>query len=122
MRYLPLLLPLAFLKAAEVPDNQALIQKAIASAEAGHCNEAVPQLARLLNQIAVPDLKRKAGMAGVRCSMALNDAAHATAFLAYLNRQFPHDPAILYLSTHVYSDLSVRASNDLLATAPSSAE
>jgi len=67
-------------------------------------------------------MKRRVGIAGVRCGMTLNNAAQAVSFLVWLNQQFPHDPAVLYLSTHVYSDLSVRASNELLATAPGSAE
>jgi tetratricopeptide (TPR) repeat protein len=122
-RYLIVLLCLAsFSKAQTPPAPPSLVEKAISSANTGHCPEAVPQLARSLTQITDPDLKRRAGVAGVKCSMALNDTAHALTFLGWLNRQFPRDPSVLYLSTHVYSDLSVRASNELLATSPSSAE
>src|SRR5207248_2166510 len=61
-----------------------------------------------------------AGIAGVRCGMTMNDAATALAYLTWLNQQFPRDPAVLYLSTHVYSDLSIRSSQELLFTAPGS--
>jgi tetratricopeptide (TPR) repeat protein len=89
-------------------------------AETGHCQEALPQLKRILPQVSDVTLKRRIGGAGVRCAMTINDAGTAVTFLAWLNREFPHDPAILYLSSHVYSDLSLRASNELLMTAPGS--
>lgn len=93
---------------------------AIKLAESGHCQEAVPQLKRALGHVEDADLKRRIGSAGVRCSMAINDAGTAVSFLVWLNREFPHDPAVLYLSSHVYSDLSIRASNELLTAAPGS--
>jgi len=77
-------------------------------------------LKRMLGQVTDATLKRRMGTAGVRCAMTLNDAGTAVSFLAWLNREFPHDAAILYLSSHVYSDLSIRASNELLTTAPGS--
>jgi len=52
--------------------------------------------------------------------MSANDASRAVTFLVWLNKEFPHDPALLYLASHVYSDLSIRASNELLSTAPGS--
>ena len=36
-----------------------------------------------------------------------------------LNREFPNDPEVLYLATHLFSDLSIRASQQLLYAAPS---
>jgi len=44
----------------------------------------------------------------------------AEAFLQFLNHEFPHDPEVLYLSVHTYSDLSSRAAADLASTAPMS--
>jgi tetratricopeptide (TPR) repeat protein len=91
-------------------------------AETGHCREALPKLQKELLQIQDKDLKKRAGFAGVRCGMSLNDPAAALSFLTALSRDFPRDPAVLYLATHVYSDLSIRASEELLYTAPGSAE
>jgi tetratricopeptide (TPR) repeat protein len=102
------------------PAPSAVAQKAVSLADSGHCQEALPQLIRLEGHIQESELKRKAGLAGVKCSMAANDASRAVSFLVRLNQEFPHDPAILYLSSHVYSDLSLRASNELLSTAPAS--
>jgi Tfp pilus assembly protein PilF len=102
------------------PAPPAVAQKVVSLADSGHCQEALPQLIKLEGHIQGNELKRKAGLAGVKCSMAANDASHAVSFLVRLNQEFPHDPAVLYLSSHVYSDLSLRASNELLSTAPAS--
>jgi tetratricopeptide (TPR) repeat protein len=61
-------------------------------------------------------------MAGVRCAMTLNSPADATRFLDFLNREFPRDPEILFLAVHVYSDLSIRSSEELLYTNPGSSQ
>ena len=37
-----------------------------------------------------------------------------------LNREFPHDPDVLYSTTHFYSELASRAAQELAATAPTS--
>jgi tetratricopeptide (TPR) repeat protein len=102
------------------PQNTA--QNAVALAHTGHCAAALPQLTKALGHVQDNDLKRKVGLAGVKCSMAANDASRAVSFLVWLNHEFPHDAEILYLSSRVYSDLSVRASNELLATNPGSPE
>ncbi len=67
-----------------------------------------------------PDLKRQLGHAGVRCAMSYNQAGDAARFIEYLQHEFPHDPEILFLAVHLYSDLSIRASQELLYTNPSS--
>ena len=59
-------------------------------------------------------------MDGVRCAMTMNMPDEAVDFLGTLSREFPHDPEVLYFSTHAYSDLSIRASQELVYTAPSS--
>lgn len=106
--------------AQPAPPSSAALLQALKLAETGHCREALPQLSKAPGHVTAPDLKRRVGSAGVRCAMDLNDATQAVSFLLWLNREFPHDPAILYLSSHVYSDLSLRASNELLTTAPGS--
>ena len=122
-----LVLSLPFSSAAQPPAKSAATpaaaaQRAATLAETGRCRDALPLLRKALGRIDDGELKRRVGVAGVRCSMTANDAGLAVTFLSYLNREFPHDPAVLYLSSHVYSDLSIRASNELLATAPGSAE
>ncbi len=91
-----------------------------ALAEAGRCREAIPQLKKELPQVTNPDRKRAAGLAGVRCAMGLNQPEEAVDFIRVLTRDFPQDPEVLYQAVHVYSDLSLKASQDLLVKAPSS--
>jgi tetratricopeptide (TPR) repeat protein len=52
--------------------------------------------------------------------MSAGQPEEAIDFIRRLTRDFPHDPEVLYLSAHVYSDLSIRASQELLFKAPSS--
>lgn len=101
------------------PDASAA-RKGVGLAESGRCAEALPLLVKSVRRLADKDLKRAAGFAGVRCAMSLNRADEAQDFIRGLMREYPRDPEVLYLATHVYSDLSIRASEQLLFTAPSS--
>ncbi len=105
-----------------VTSAKAAAEHAATLADTGHCREALPQLSKAIGHVQDNDLKRKVGVAGVKCGMAANDAGRTVSFLIWLNREFPRDPEILYLSSHVYSDLSIRASNELLTTAPGSTQ
>jgi tetratricopeptide (TPR) repeat protein len=64
-------------------------------------------------------LKYKTLMATARCAMALEQTETAVQALLRLNHEFPHDPDVLYTSTHFYSQLAAQASQELAATAPS---
>jgi len=66
------------------------------------------------------DLKYRAAMATARCAMSLGQPETAVTALFLLNREFPHDPEVLYITTHYYGELAARASQELAATAPSS--
>jgi len=94
-------------------------ERAVSLAQSGHCKEALPLLKQTTSQ-ADKDLKRSAGFAGVRCAMLADQPDAAQDFLRFLNREFPHDPEVLYLSVHTYSDLSSRAAAELATTAPKS--
>ncbi len=89
-------------------------------AESGQCQEALPYLIKDTPRITDPQLKRTVEADGLRCTMALDQENDALDFLRRLKRDFPSDPEVLYLSVHVYSDLSTRASQKLLVTAPAS--
>ena len=67
-----------------------------------------------------PPLKRTAEADGLKCAMSLDQEDAALDFLRRLRRDFPQDPEVLYLAVHVYSDLSTRASQRLLMSAPAS--
>jgi tetratricopeptide (TPR) repeat protein len=103
--------------------DQSAAERATELAEQGKCAEAMPLIHQALEQdtqIQDRDLKRRMGAAGVRCAMMLNHQGAATTLLAWLEEQFPHDPEILFMATHVYSDLSARSSKELMDAAPDS--
>jgi tetratricopeptide (TPR) repeat protein len=89
-------------------------------AESGRCQEAIPLLLKDARLISDSELKRTAEADGLRCAMALNQEEGALDFLRLLKRDFPKDPEVLYLTVHVYSDLSTLASQRLLMSAPTS--
>jgi Tfp pilus assembly protein PilF len=87
-------------------------------AEGGHCTEALPLLVRAHP----PDkaLQKRVGLAGVRCATVMQQTASLQEFLLTLSKEFPHDPEVLYVLTHAYSDLSTRSAQALAQTAPDS--
>ena len=107
-------------KKAAAPDPLASARHGIELAEAGMCNQALPVLTKSISHLADKDLKKRAGFDGIRCAMALNQMDPALEFVRVLNRDFRGDPEVLYLTVHVFSDLSIRASQALLFTAPGS--
>jgi len=105
-------------KAGRAANPTAAAERAISLATAGRCAEAIPELKRAMRSVTDSDLKKKAGLAGVRCAMTHNLPADAVDLLQLLRRDFPRDPEVLYQATHAYSDLSALASQDLLREAP----
>ncbi len=109
-------------KPAAAADSSLAAERGAKLAETGHCAEAMPLLKRSFPLTTDKDLKLKLGFDAVRCAMTLNQGDVAVDFLRSLNRQFPRAPEVLYLTVHIYSDLSLRASQELAETAPSSNE
>ena len=101
-------------------DDSTAAKLALSLAEHGNCKEALPALRKATAHLADKELKRKASLATVRCAMSLDRADAALEAIQKLNREFPHDPEVLYITTHAYSDLSTRASLELARTAPNS--
>ena len=104
----------------QAPSGDAGAQKALALVAGGHCQEALPLLKRSIGHVSDKDLERRTGVAGVRCSMTLDQTVDTARFLDWMNHDFPHDPEFLYLAVHAYSDLSIRASQELMYMAPTS--
>jgi tetratricopeptide (TPR) repeat protein len=105
---------------APSPADAQAAKRAISLAEHGNCKDALPVLRKVTSHLVDKDLKRTAGLAQVRCAMTMGRGDAASDALQMLNRDFPHDPEVLYVTTHAYSDLATRASLDLLQSAPSS--
>src|ERR1700756_3837189 len=90
-------------------------------AETGHCAKVLPSLRKTLRQhLADKELQRRIGLDGVRCAMTLNQPEEALNFLQVLSFEFPHDPEVLYVTVHAFSDLSTRSAQQLAREAPSS--
>jgi len=66
------------------------------------------------------ETRKRAGVAGLRCSLTLDDRDSTVDFIRMLNKQFAGDPDVLFVLVHAYSDLSTRTAQDLGRTAPQS--
>jgi len=95
-------------------------EKAIALAEQGRCKEALPTLRRIVASAGPLDSRRTAGIAGLRCSMTIDNLDSTLDFAKLLEHQFPNDPEILFVLVHTYSDLSSRTAQELGRNAPNS--
>ena len=95
-------------------------EKAIDLAQQGRCKEALPALKRGLSGPGAADMKKQAGIMGLRCALGIDDRESAAEFLRQLQKNFPKDPDVLFVVVHGYSDLSSRAAQDLGRFAPES--
>jgi tetratricopeptide (TPR) repeat protein len=102
------------------PSAAPTVEQAIDLAAKGRCQEALPVLKKSAAHLPDKDLKYRVAMATVRCAMSLDQAETAVTTLLLLNREFPHDPQVLYITTHYYGQLASRAAQELAVTAPSS--
>jgi tetratricopeptide (TPR) repeat protein len=101
-------------------DSSSSAQRGLNLAEQGRCQEALPILKKAAPVTSDKQLKMKVGLATVRCGLALNRTETVVSALLWLNRDYPSDPDVLYVTTHAFSDLSTRSSLDLLKAAPNS--
>jgi tetratricopeptide (TPR) repeat protein len=100
--------------------TQARAYLGISLSETGQCVEALPYLKKDLIRVGDREVRRNVGLAGIKCAVALARLDEAVDFIRALNRDFSADPEVLYQAAHVYSDLSTKASMDLLNKSPSS--
>lgn len=95
-------------------------QEAITLAEEGHCRESISALRKAMVAQLPAETRKRAGVLGVRCALAIDDRSATLSFISSLNRDFGQDPDVLYVIVHAYSDLSTRTAQDLARTAPQS--
>ena len=103
-------------------DASSAAQRGIRLVDEGRCQEALPVLKKATPLTSDKQLKIKAGLAMVRCGLQSNQTEAAVNALLWLNREFPTDPDVLYVTTHAFSDLSTRAALQLATTAPLSTQ
>jgi tetratricopeptide (TPR) repeat protein len=102
------------------PSREPSVQQAIEWVESGRCSEALRVLKKSLPRVLDKQVKYHAEMAMVRCAMAVDDEETATETLLHLKRDSPNDPEVLYIATHYFSELGMKASQELEAAAPNS--
>lgn len=102
------------------PDAASSAQHGIDLASTGDCKNALPVLKKAIPHVVDKQLKYSSMMASVRCAMSMNDVQTAVDDLLRLNREYRSDPEVLYVTTHFFSELADRASQELAAMAPTS--
>ena len=102
--------------------NIASAEQGLGLASQGRCREALPVLKKAEAQNPPKGVRYNLLMATARCAMSVERTEAAVQALLELNRDFAHDPEVLYITTHFYSELAARASQDLASTAPASAQ
>ena len=108
-----------------VRSSEQAVEHAIDLAAKGRCQEALPSLKPVISrpparQESGKQLEYRASMAAAKCAMSLNQAQTAVNALFVLKRDFPRDPEVLYITTHYFSELAMRASQELAQAAPNS--
>jgi predicted Zn-dependent protease len=98
------------------------IESVMDLASRGHCAEALPIL-----RLALPTLKDKkyrysVAMLSAQCGMSIDQEDAVGEALLVLNREFPKDPRVLYITTRYYSELANRTAQRLLSLTPAPVE
>jgi tetratricopeptide (TPR) repeat protein len=123
-RNLPLLcvaaLPGGVALSAQTAPAAATVQQGIHLVETGRCTEALPLLERGIPHITNKSLRYSGEMAEVRCALAVNDQQTAADALFRLQRESPGNPEALYIQTHMFSELAMRAAGELQEKDPTS--
>jgi tetratricopeptide (TPR) repeat protein len=100
--------------------SQPSAPQSLSLAEQGKCKEALLALRKGPPQPGNKEARMQAGVKIVECALGRLQTDTALEAIQLLNREFPHEPDVLYITTHAYSDLSTRASLELARTAPES--
>ena len=96
------------------------LHQAIDLAQTGHCKEALLPLRRMIPNSTDKTVKYPAEMALIRCAMALDEEQTAVDTLLQLKHDEPDNPEVLYIATHYFSELGIRAAQQLQAQSPAS--
>jgi Flp pilus assembly protein TadD len=109
-------------KTSEGTSTSTHIERGIELASKGQCPEALTILRKSIPARGDAQLRYRAAMASAQCGMSVDQADVVVESLLLLNREFPADSKVLYITSRYYSDVANRAARKLLERAPSSAE
>ena len=107
---------------AAAPPAGASVERGIDLASTGHCTEALAILRKANLKTLDKNLRYRAAMATAQCGMSTDQEDAVVQSMLLLNREFPNDSKVLYLTTRYYSELANRAAQRLLQRAGDSAE
>jgi len=96
------------------------LERAIERANKSQCDEALPVLKKQTPTTADKQLRYKALMATVRCSMGKKDDQTTVRAMLELKRDFSDDPQVLYMTSQIFLEIAERASQELVLTSPAS--
>jgi predicted Zn-dependent protease len=109
-----------FALSAQTASRDASVEHGLQLFGTGRCSEALPLFEHGLAHVTDKSLRYRGEMAEVRCALAVNDQQIAADTLFRLEREFPGNPEVLYIQTHIFSDLAMRAARELARKDPSS--
>jgi len=109
-------------KASANDPSPASIERGIELASTGHCSGALAILRKAGSRVLDKKIRYQAAMATAQCGMSLDQEGAVVESLLLLNREFPSDSKVLYITTRYYSELANRAAQRLLDRAATSAE
>jgi len=98
------------------------LERGIDLASTGHCLEALAILKKAALETPDKGLRYKAAMASAQCGMSVDQEDTVVKALLLLNREFPDDSRVLYITARYYSELADRAARRLMNRNPDSAE
>lgn len=94
------------------------IEQVMDLASRGHCAEALPILGRTLPTLKDKKYRYSVATLVAQCGMSVDQEDAVGESLLILNREFPKDPKVLYLTTRYYSELANRTAQRLLSLSP----
>lgn len=109
-------------KKPPVSTSTAHIEHVMDLAQTGHCTEALPVLRKALPGLRDPKYRYSVAMLSAQCGMSVDQEDAVVESLLVLNREFPKDPRVLYITTRYYSELANRTAQRLINSEPNSAE
>lgn len=96
------------------------IERAIDLASKGRCEESLPLLKKLTAGLRDKQVKYRALIAMVRCSMKQRDDRATVDTLLDMRHEFPEDPEVLYMTSQFFLGVAEGASQELTLVAPNS--
>ena len=95
------------------------VRRGVQLLERGECAQALPLVERGLPRVTDKALRYQAQMAVVRCGMATGNEQAAADSLFRMERENPN-AEVLYWETHTFSEMAMRAAQELAARYPDS--